>query len=145
MMYICSLCYLLAEFHKFSIFRSPPSIVVSLYGSKLLKYLDSRLFSFIYCSSSCHAWDAFQLADASFRLHCLRNNCVLPDSQKVNDELGPNLVGEPPRITVDIPEIEDAGEDEESTSGSLPAIKIYDDDVNMRFLVCGAASSLVMA
>ncbi|XP_057770655.1 AT-rich interactive domain-containing protein 4-like [Salvia miltiorrhiza] len=93
-------------------------------------------------SSSCHTWDAFQLADASFRLYCLRNNCVLPDGEKVDDELGPNLFGEPPRITIDIPEIEDAGEDEESTSGSLPAIKIYDDDVNMRFLICGMASSL---
>ncbi|KAH6821847.1 ARID/BRIGHT DNA-binding domain-containing protein [Perilla frutescens var. hirtella] len=101
----------------------------------------NALFSVIQ-SSSCHTWDAFQLADASFRLHCLRNNCVLPDGQKVSDELGPNLVGDPPIITVDIPEIEDAGEDEESTSGSLPAIKIYDDDVNMRFLVCGVASSL---
>ncbi|KAG6425787.1 hypothetical protein SASPL_109991 [Salvia splendens] len=93
-------------------------------------------------SSSCHTWDAFQLADASFRLYCLRNNCVLPGGEKVDDEVGPNLFGEPPRITVDVPEIEDAGEDEESTSGSLPAIKIYDDDVNMRFLICGVASSL---
>lgn len=62
----------------------------------------------------------------------------------MNDEFGPNLFGEPPTITVEIPEIEEVGEDEESTSGSLPAIKIYDDDVNMRFLVCGMASSLVI-
>ncbi|XP_047962528.1 AT-rich interactive domain-containing protein 4-like [Salvia hispanica] len=101
----------------------------------------NALLSVIH-SSSCHTWDAFQLADASFRLYCLRNNCVLPHGMEVDDELGPNLFGEPPRITVDVPMIEDAAEDEESTSGSLPEIKIYDDDVKMRFLVCGVANSL---
>ncbi|KAK4395027.1 AT-rich interactive domain-containing protein 4 [Sesamum angolense] len=55
---------------------------------------------------------------------------------------GPNLLGESPKINIDIPEMEDPGDDEESSSGSLPAIKIYDDDVNMRFLVCGETSSL---
>ncbi|KAL2243157.1 AT-rich interactive domain-containing protein 4 [Sesamum indicum] len=99
------------------------------------------LFSAVQ-SSSCHTWDAFQLANASFRLHCLRNNVVLPDGKKVNDESGPNLLGESPKINIDIPEMEDPGDDEESSSGSLPAIKIYDDDVNMRFLVCGETSSL---
>lgn len=123
-------------------FPFPPSIIVSHFDFKCYN-LDPMHFYFIYRSSSCHTWDAFQLADASFRLYCLRNNCVLPDGERVDEELGPNLFGEPPRITVDIPEIEDAGEDEESTSGSLPAIKIYDDDVSMRFLVCGVASSLV--
>ncbi|KAL8458781.1 hypothetical protein ACS0TY_036331 [Phlomoides rotata] len=102
------------------------------------------LFSAIQ-SSSCHAWDAFQLADASFRLHCFRNDFVLPGGGTIDDELehlGPDLLGEPPKISVDAPEVEDAGDDEESSSGSLPAIKIYDDDVNMRFLVCGVAGSL---
>ncbi|GER53617.1 ARID/BRIGHT DNA-binding domain-containing protein [Striga asiatica] len=97
------------------------------------------LFSVIQ-SSSCHTWDAFQLAEASFRLHCLRNN--IDDDQKVNDYFGPNILGESPTITVDVPEMEEPVDDEESSSGSLPAIKIYDDDVNMRFLVCGVASSL---
>ncbi|KAL6585237.1 hypothetical protein OROMI_004526 [Orobanche minor] len=97
------------------------------------------LFSAIQ-SSSCHAWDAFQLAEASYRLHCLRNN--IDERQKNNDEFGPNILGESPTITVDVPEMEDHVDDEESSSGSLPAIKIYDDDVNMRFLVCGVTTSL---
>ncbi|KAL3632102.1 AT-rich interactive domain-containing protein 4 [Castilleja foliolosa] len=99
------------------------------------------LFSVIQ-SSSCHAWDAFQLAEASYKLHCLRNN--IGDYRKINDEFVPNLLGESPTITVDVPmiEMEDLVDDEESSSGSLPAIKIYDDDVNMRFLVCGVASQL---
>ncbi|PIN06713.1 hypothetical protein CDL12_20725 [Handroanthus impetiginosus] len=99
------------------------------------------LFSVVQ-SSSCHTWDAFQLAEASFRLHCLRNNLVLPDGQKVNEEVGPTLLGEPPKINVDVPETEEPADDEESASGSLPAIKIYDDDVNMRFLVCGTSNTL---
>ncbi|CAA0829479.1 AT-rich interactive domain-containing protein 4 [Striga hermonthica] len=97
------------------------------------------LFSVIQ-SSSCHTWDAFQLAEASFRLHCVRNN--IDDDQKVNDDFGPTILGESPTITVDVPEMEEPVDDEESSSGSLPAIKIYDDDVNLRFLVCGVASSL---
>ncbi|KAL7100304.1 hypothetical protein ACP275_09G138500 [Erythranthe tilingii] len=99
------------------------------------------LFSSIQ-SSSCHTWDSFKLADASFRLHCLRGNNL------VNDEVGPTLIGEAPKITIDAPEMEedrvnDDDEDEESlSSGPLPAIKIYDDDVNTRFLVCGRTTSL---
>ena len=57
-------------------------------------------------------------------------------------KLGPHLLGEPPKINVPPPEAV-TGEDEESSS-SLPAIKIYDDDINLRFLVCGDARSLVI-
>ena len=33
--------------------------------------------------------------------------------------------------------------DEEGSSDNLPAIKIYDDDVTLRFLVCGLSGTLV--
>lgn len=99
------------------------------------------LFSVVQ-SSPCHTWDAFQLSYASFRLYCVKNDLVLPDkSQKVSGKLGPDLLGEPPKIDVPPPEAE-PGDEEESASGALPAIKIYDDDVSMRFLVCGEARSL---
>ncbi|CAK9171162.1 unnamed protein product, partial [Ilex paraguariensis] len=92
--------------------------------------------------SSCHTWDAFQLAHASFRLYCDQNNLVLPsNTQKVNGKVGPCLLGDLPKVHVTPPEIS-AEDDEESCSGALPAIKIYDDDVNMRFLVCGLACKL---
>ncbi|KAI7986633.1 AT-rich interactive domain-containing protein 4 [Camellia lanceoleosa] len=82
------------------------------------------LFSVVQSSSS-HTWDAFQLAHASLRLYCVRNNLVLPgNSQRSNDKL-----------------IAPADDDESSLDG-LPAIKIYDDDVNMKFLVCGVACTL---
>ncbi|PSS07285.1 AT-rich interactive domain-containing protein [Actinidia chinensis var. chinensis] len=99
------------------------------------------LFSVVQSSSS-HTWDAFQLAHASFRLYCVRNNLVFPaNSQKSNDKLGPHLLGEPPKINGTPPEIV-TGDDDESSPDGLPAINIYDDDVNMKFLVCGVPCTL---
>lgn len=63
------------------------------------------------------------------------------DSQKVSHNLGPHLLGDPPKIEIAVPEIDEEGD--ENSSENLPAIKIYDDDVNMRFLVCGVPCTLV--
>ncbi|KZV16990.1 AT-rich interactive domain-containing protein 4 [Dorcoceras hygrometricum] len=104
-------------------------------------HFHNALFSVVQ-SSLCHTWDAFQLAHASFRLHCRRNSLVTSDSnQNIDCESGPNLLGEAPKIDVQLPGME-LGEDDEGSSSSLPAIKIYDDDMYARFLVCGVASSL---
>lgn len=93
-------------------------------------------------SSSSHTWDAFQLAHSSFRLYCVRNNLVVPgNSGKVEGKLGPYILGDPPKINVPPPEIT-REDDEEKYPEELPAIKIYDDDVNVRFLVCGSVSTL---
>lgn len=101
-----------------------------------------KFWTFIICSSCSHTWDAFQLAHASFRLYCVRNNYVLPsNSQKDIGKLGPCLLGDPPKIDVVLPEADP--EEEEGSSETLPAIKIYDEDVNMRFLVCGVPCTLV--
>ncbi|RWW79066.1 hypothetical protein BHE74_00012673 [Ensete ventricosum] len=91
-----------------------------------------------FIGSSCsHAWDAFQLAHASFRLYCVRNNYVMPaNMQKDSGELGPHLLGSAPQINILIPErVQEDGE--EIPSDALPVTKIYDDDVDMRLLVCG--------
>lgn len=63
-------------------------------------------------------------------------------ARKSNDQLGPNLLGDPPKINVTPPETV-AEDDDDSSSDGLPAIKIYDDDVNMKFLVCGERYTLV--
>ncbi|GAA0145868.1 hypothetical protein LIER_05954 [Lithospermum erythrorhizon] len=98
------------------------------------------LFSVIQSSPS-HTWDAFQLAYASFRLHCFGNDPAFPDNiEKINSKLGPHILGEPPKINVPPPEVV-PGDDEENPE-DLPAIKIYDDDVNMKFLICGTAKTL---
>ncbi|KAG0467709.1 hypothetical protein HPP92_018701 [Vanilla planifolia] len=92
-------------------------------------------------SSCSHTWDAFQLANASFQLYCVRNNHVLPDNSiKIINKFGPRLLGDAPRIDISPPErevIEDDG-----LSDAFPSIKIYDEDVNMRFLLCGLPCTL---
>ncbi|KAI7737487.1 hypothetical protein M8C21_019781 [Ambrosia artemisiifolia] len=65
-------------------------------------------------SSSSHTWDAFQLAHSSFRLYCI--NVPTPETG-----------------------VEDG---EEKYLEELRAVKIYGDEVNIRFLVCGSASTL---
>ena len=92
-------------------------------------------FGYSGCSSCSHTWDAFQLAHASFRLYCVRNNYV----QSV--KLGPRLLGDAPKINI-IPAENDVDE-EEGCSEAFLAIKIYDEDVNMKFLVCGVPCTLV--
>lgn len=97
----------------------------------------------MHCSSSTHTWDAFQLADASFRLYCVRNNHVLPaKGHKISGELGPCLLGETLKINIEPPAAE-AEEDEDGSLDPLPAIKIHDDDFSLRFLVCGVPCTLV--
>ncbi|KAH9804857.1 at-rich interactive domain-containing protein 4 [Citrus sinensis] len=98
----------------------------------------STLKVVISCS---HTWDAFQLAHASFRLYCVRNNIVMAsNSQKGSSKLGPHLLGDPPKIDIALSEMDVQGE--ENSPENLPAIKIYDDDVTMRFLVCGVPCTL---
>lgn len=87
------------------------------------------------CSSVSHTWDAFQLAHASFRLHCVRNNHV----QSV--KLGPRLLGDAPKINISAPETETV--DEEGSSEVTPAIKIYDEEINIKLLLCGVPCALV--
>lgn len=94
-----------------------------------------NVLSISYCSSCSHAWDAFQLAHASFRLYCVRNDHV----QSV--KLGPRLLGNAPKVNIILPENE-MGE-QEGCSEASPAIKVYDEDVNMKFLVCGVPCTLV--
>lgn len=92
-------------------------------------------------SSCSHTWDAFQLAQSSFRLYCVRNNIVMAsNSQKGSSKLGPHLLGDPPKIDIALSEMDVQGE--ENSPENLPAIKIYDDDVTMRFLVCGVPCTL---
>lgn len=98
------------------------------------------LFSVVQSSCS-HTWDAFQLAHASFRLYCVRNSRVLPpNNQKVSGKPGPRLLGEPPKINITPPE--KYADEEEEGSPNAPAIKIYDDDMTMRFLICGVPCTL---
>ncbi|XP_023524673.1 AT-rich interactive domain-containing protein 4-like isoform X1 [Cucurbita pepo subsp. pepo] len=88
-------------------------------------------------SSSTHTWDAFQLAHAAFRLHCVGRNYALPgNADDFRSDLEPQLIGEPPKINVEPPEL-DAGEDEDASLEALPVISVHDNNVTMRLLICG--------
>ncbi|CAL5184644.1 unnamed protein product [Lathyrus oleraceus] len=104
-----------------------------------------QAFFSVVQSTSSHTWDAFQLAQASFRLYCEQNNVVPCNSRKGGGKLGPQILGEPPIIEVSPCEVdtkEEEEEEDEDSPGSSSAIKIYDDDVNTRFLVCGFPCTL---
>ncbi|KAG2643619.1 AT-rich interactive domain-containing protein 4-like [Panicum virgatum] len=103
------------------------------FSSYAASHFRHALMSVIQSSVS-HTWDAFQLAHASFRLHCVRNNHV----QSV--KLGPRLLGDAPKINISPPETEMV--DEEGSSEVTPAIKIYDEEINIKLLLCGVPCSL---
>ncbi|CAH8361983.1 unnamed protein product [Eruca vesicaria subsp. sativa] len=94
------------------------------------------LFSVIQSSCS-DAWDAFQVAEASFRLYCTSNSAILSfdNNRKMSYEMGPYLLGDPPKIDVVSPGADEL--EEENSLESLPSIKIYDEDVTVKFLLCG--------
>ncbi|GJV78577.1 hypothetical protein Tco_1514447, partial [Tanacetum coccineum] len=72
-----------------------------------------------------------------------RGNARVPgNSEKVDGKLGPCLLGDLPKINVPPPEIT-REDDKQKYPKELPIIKIYDDDVNVRFLVCGSVSKLM--
>ncbi|KAL8138611.1 hypothetical protein V2J09_004612 [Rumex salicifolius] len=99
------------------------------------------LFS-VMQSTSCHMWDAFQLAHASFRLYCIRNNLTLcSNGENLVGNVDLCLLGDPPVIDVVMPEIE-AGEDEDNTEGTISSLKIHDDEVSVGILVCGKPCSM---
>ncbi|CAL5088205.1 unnamed protein product [Urochloa decumbens] len=103
------------------------------FSSYAASHFRHALMSVIQSSVS-HTWDAFQLAHASFRLYCVRNNHV----QSV--KLGPRLLGDAPKINISPPETEMV--DEEGSSEVTPAIKIYDEEINMKLLLCGVPCTL---
>lgn len=63
-------------------------------------------------------------------------------NQKLSGKLGPHLLGDSPKINIPLPE-KDLGEGAEGSNGSLSSLKIFDEDVDLRFLVCGLSCTLV--
>ncbi|KAK1314674.1 AT-rich interactive domain-containing protein 4 [Acorus calamus] len=105
---------------------SSPEVVAELFGAKLptIVYLEIP--------------NGESVAEALYA----KNNYVV-DSQNATGKLGPHLLGEAPKISMVLPEKDmDEEEDDEGSPANLPAIKIYDDDMNMKFLVCGVPCTL---
>ncbi|KAF1870495.1 hypothetical protein Lal_00003701 [Lupinus albus] len=94
-------------------------------------------------STSSHTWDAFQLALASFKLYCVQNNVLPSNSEKSGGKLEPQILGDPPNIDISPCEADMKEEEEEGSPETISSVKIYDDNVNMRFLVCGVPCTLI--
>ncbi|OEL19626.1 AT-rich interactive domain-containing protein 4 [Dichanthelium oligosanthes] len=132
----------LSDPQTFSSLISPPFPTIGIpyviywrnsFSSYAASHFRQALMSVVQSCCS-HTWDAFQLAHASFRLYCVRNNHV----QSV--KLGPRLLGDAPKINM-IP-AENEVVEEEGRSEAFLAIKMYDEDVNMKLLVCGVPCTL---
>ncbi|XP_054806431.1 AT-rich interactive domain-containing protein 4-like isoform X2 [Prosopis cineraria] len=111
--------------------------------SEFSKYAASHFrqaFFSVAQSTSSHTWDAFQLALASFRLYCTENNVSPSNSMKSRSKLEPQMFGDPPHIDITPFEADMSGE--ENSPETISALKIYDDDVNMRVLLCGVPCML---
>ncbi|XP_031738284.1 AT-rich interactive domain-containing protein 4 isoform X2 [Cucumis sativus] len=110
-------------------------------GNSLSHILEQHIFM-LCCSSfsSCIAFSGAELARAAFRLYSVGSNYGLPgiaDDSMMSD-LEPQLIGEPLKIDVEPPELDvGEGEDEDGSLEALPAINIHDNNVTMRFLICG--------
>ncbi|MCH90068.1 AT-rich interactive domain-containing protein 4-like, partial [Trifolium medium] len=100
----------------------------ALHSEYAASHFNQAFFS-VAQSTSSHTWDAFQLAQASFRLYCAQNNVVSHNSRTGGSKLGPQILGEPPNIEVGPCEANTKEEEEDSPETSS-SIKIYDDDVN---------------
>ncbi|KAI4335151.1 hypothetical protein L6164_013824 [Bauhinia variegata] len=111
--------------------------------SEFSKYAASHFrqaFFSVAQSTSGHTWDAFRLSLASFKLYCVHNNILPSNSQKGGGKHWPRMLGDPPKIDIGPYEVDMNGE--ETSPETTSAVKIYDDDVNTRFLVCGVPCSL---
>lgn len=96
------------------------------------------LFSVVHCG---HAWDAFQFANASFRLYCSENKCILPTSCQEGDwKFGPCFIGDAPKVYLN--PLEKSVFIGESFASSFPNIEVHDEYANVKLLVCGIPRTL---
>lgn len=67
-------------------------------------------------------------------------------NQKLRSKIEPHLLGDAPKINIPLPEkdlAEDGEEETDEGNGSLASVTIFDEDMDLRFLVCGLPCTLV--
>eukprot|EP00249_Psilotum_nudum_P022397 c28503_g2_i2 orf=261-2768(+) len=87
-------------------------------------------------SSSSQIWCAFELAKASFNLHCghlKRQGAAISVSR--SNTIGPVILGDAPPKMTEMFEARDSEAGDDSLTFS-PTIKIYDDELDLPLLVC---------
>jgi hypothetical protein len=75
-------------------------------------------------------WDAFQIASASFQIHCAQLNAAREKSHENLAHAEPILLGTPSSKTMDEQEVEH----------TETSVQVYDDMTDVRFLVCSEAT-----
>ncbi|CAM6048469.1 unnamed protein product [Sphagnum compactum] len=81
-------------------------------------------------SSATGPWDAFQIANASFQIHCAQLNAAREKSHENLAHAEPILLGAPSSKTMDEQEVEH----------TETSVQVYDDMTDVRFLVCSEAT-----
>ncbi|KAJ7552209.1 hypothetical protein O6H91_06G046200 [Diphasiastrum complanatum] len=90
-------------------------------------------------SPGCGVWEAFQLAKASFQMHCSQLRFVgATNGQQHFNPVQPIILGDLQELS-DPPLKIDSGSEEGSPSSGYPIIQIFDDEVQLRLLVCAEA------
>lgn len=97
------------------------------------------------CSNSfaTEAKDAFQIANASFQIHCGQTKTTSVNGHEKASNVVPMLLAPPESKASDegSSDEEDAAEEgKEAVPSDSAPVQIYDDDVNIRLLVCSEAS-----
>jgi hypothetical protein len=98
--------------------------------SSLATHFRRAILSALRSSSATGPWDAFQIANASFQIHCAQLNAAREKSHENLAHAEPILLGAPSSKTMDEQEVEH----------TETSVQVYDDMTDVRFLVCSEAT-----
>lgn len=100
------------------------------------------MYILFFTSSATEAKDAFQIANASFQIHCGQTKTASVNGHEKASNVFPVLLAPADPKASD--EDSSTSADEEDEKQTIPAdsapVQIYDDDINIRLLVCSEAS-----
>lgn len=93
-------------------------------------------------SSATGPEDAYQIANASFQMHCGQTKTASVNGHENVASVVPMLIAVPPSKSSDEQTAESSGDDDgnETKPSEVAPVKIYDEETNIRLLVCSEAS-----
>jgi hypothetical protein len=111
-------------------------------GTKLHLILSCPL---VLNSSATGARDAFQIASASFLMHCGQTKSASENGLEKAASVVPVILAVSLSRSSEEHAADSSGEENgnEPTSSDFAPVQIYDEDINIRLLVCCEASGLV--
>ncbi|KAG6554644.1 hypothetical protein Mapa_003662 [Marchantia paleacea] len=85
-------------------------------------------------SSAAGGYDAYHLAKACFQVFCCQSKL---DGQQVVKNGWPQLLGDaPPKVELPPPEVSSDGGGSKASEAAMSAIQIFDDEIEVRLLIC---------